>query len=340
MSVLDRLTLPTAGLPHQLIDVEAKWDAPSWARLWEMGVGKTWPTIVEAALLFAANMIDCLVVVAPKAAALNFVVDQVKQHMPPDVNAKSFAYSIPDRDKSWHKAGLDELLTHWRQRAGLVVLTVSYEAIMKDECKEILKALARCRQLSDKSWVGDGRMLIVADESALLGNDGSQRTQRAYSLSSVAGYRRILEGTPVTNNPLNIYPQMKFLDPDYWKKYRIFSYEEFQAMFCVIKKSPNLTVKSKWIDRTTGKPRDIMVPKIVGYQNLKALNEMLLAGASRLTTEEAGIKLPPQHYQRIKFKLTAKQRKLYDTLKKECMVYLALPPTARLGLRARRGPGR
>ena len=125
-SVLDRLTLPTAGLPHQVSDVEAKWDAPSWGRLWEMGVGKTWPTIVEAALLFQANLIDCLVVVAPKAAALNFVVDQVKQHMPPDVNACCHAYSIPDRQKDWHIASLDKLLAHWRARAGLVVLTVSY----------------------------------------------------------------------------------------------------------------------------------------------------------------------------------------------------------------------
>jgi SNF2 family DNA or RNA helicase len=309
------MLLKTEGLPHQNEDLANHWQDPEWGRLWEMGVGKTWPTLIESAMLFHANRIDVLIIAGPKAAAKNWVLDQIPKHLPDDVNPMVWAYSVPDRNKVFHRQAIERLRDHWKARRGLAVLSVSYEGVLTDECKELLKELMGARKLPDGTWVGNGRSMLVADESSYLGNDDSQRTQRMYSLGSIAGYRRILEGTPVTNDPRNVYPQMKFLNRDYWNRYRIFSFREFTTTFCKIVKSKHLTVKTKG-------GREVMIPKVVGYQNLDQLNRMLLAGASRLTTEEAGIHLPEKTYTRLRFELHPKQRKVYDDLKKTFMAEL------------------
>lgn len=309
------VSLPTSGLPHQVKDLDENGDKEEWGRLWEMGVGKTWPTLVEAAQLFVDNRIDVLVIVAPKAVAVNWVIDQVPRHLPLDVNAYCVAYDIPKSRTQEHRARVEVLRRHWRERRGLAVLAVSYEGVMDDTCKELLKELLGAQRLPDKTWRGSGRSMIVADESSYIGNNDSQRTQRSYTLGECAGYRRILEGTPVTNNPQNVYSQMKFLRMNYWDRYGIHSYKAFTAAFCKIRKHKNLTVKTRG-------GREVMVPKIVGYQNLEQLKKMLLAGASRLTTEEAGIHLPPQNYQRLRFAMHPTQRKVYDQLRREFMVEL------------------
>lgn len=302
---------PTTGLVHQLADVTQRGDRHAWARLWEMGVGKTWPTLVEAAQLYADKLIDVLVIVAPKSVAVNWILDQIPKHMPPEVNAACHAFDIVTRKTDHHVRAVHRLLEHKRQRRGLVVLACSYEGVLEESCKDLLKTL-----MLDDQARPTGRSMLVADESSYIANNDSKRTQRMYSLASIAGYRRILEGTPVTNDPRNIYSQMVFLDERYWSKYGIRSYVAFTSTFCKIVKPKNLTV----IHKASGK--SVRVPKVVGYQNLDYLQKLLLAGASRLTTEEAGIHLPAQTYQRLRFDLHPKQRKVYDQLRRDMLADL------------------
>ncbi len=54
---------------------------------------------------------------------------------------------------------------------------------------------------------------IVVDESIKIKNSGAKRTQRLLDYSTLAEYKLILNGTPLTRNILDIYPQMQFLDP-------------------------------------------------------------------------------------------------------------------------------
>ena len=55
--------------------------------------------------------------------------------------------------------------------------------------------------------------LMAIDESTTIKNPSAKRTKNIIELSSKAKYRRILTGSPVTKNPLDLYSQCQFLSP-------------------------------------------------------------------------------------------------------------------------------
>ena len=55
--------------------------------------------------------------------------------------------------------------------------------------------------------------LVAVDESTTIKNPGAKRTKNIISIAPRAQYRRILTGSPVTKNPLDLYSQCEFLDP-------------------------------------------------------------------------------------------------------------------------------
>ena len=54
---------------------------------------------------------------------------------------------------------------------------------------------------------------MAIDESTTIKNPKAKRTKNILSLSSICKYRRIMTGSPVTRNPLDLYSQCEFLDP-------------------------------------------------------------------------------------------------------------------------------
>lgn len=54
---------------------------------------------------------------------------------------------------------------------------------------------------------------IVVDESIKIKNSGAKRTKRLMQLSELATYKLVLNGTPLTKNLLDLWPQMTFLSP-------------------------------------------------------------------------------------------------------------------------------
>src|SRR5690606_38936368 len=89
--------------------------------------------------------------------------------------------SIADRDA--------QLAGPWPEDV-LRVAVVNYEATWRME-----EALAK--------FVKDG--LIIADEGHRIKTPGAQQSKTMGRLGRVAGYRLLLTGTPVTQNPLDIW---------------------------------------------------------------------------------------------------------------------------------------
>ena len=54
---------------------------------------------------------------------------------------------------------------------------------------------------------------MAIDESTTIKNPKAKRTKNILRLSKMAKYRRIMTGSPVTKNPLDLYSQCEFLDP-------------------------------------------------------------------------------------------------------------------------------
>lgn len=56
-------------------------------------------------------------------------------------------------------------------------------------------------------------IFAVVDESLKIKNGGAKRTQRLLTISKLCEYKLILNGTPLTNNVLDLYTQFQFLSP-------------------------------------------------------------------------------------------------------------------------------
>lgn len=69
---------------------------------------------------------------------------------------------------------------------------------------------------------------IVVDESLKIKNFGTKRTKRILELGKMAQYKLILNGTPISKNLLDIWPQMEFLSP----KILNMTLEQFRNTFC------------------------------------------------------------------------------------------------------------
>lgn len=76
--------------------------------------------------------------------------------------------------------------------------------------------------------VVESKPFIVVDESLKIKNIYSKRTQRILQLGGHAKYKLILNGTPISKNVLDLYPQMEFLSPKILKM----SYNEFKNKYC------------------------------------------------------------------------------------------------------------
>src|SRR5690606_38077747 len=154
----------------------------------EMGTGKTAAAVAVAGERFRRGEIQACLVVAPKSVLPVWQREFMTFAAFP-YHVKVLEGSIADRET--------DLIGPWLEGA-LRVAVVNYEATWRMET-----ALAR--------FVKGG--LIIADESHRIKTPGAQQSKAMGRLGQVAAYRLMLTGTPVTQNPLDIWSQYRFLDP-------------------------------------------------------------------------------------------------------------------------------
>lgn len=102
---------------------------------------------------------------------------------------------------------------------------------------------------------------IIVDESLKIKNFKAKRTQRVISLGHYAEYKLILNGTPLSKNLLDLFPQMLFLSP---KILGGMSENQFKDTFC------NYT---QIIKRTASRTQ--MREIITGYSNIDYLYSLI-----------------------------------------------------------------
>lgn len=150
----------------------------SAAYLMEMGTGKTLAAIAVAGKRFMEGKIKRLLVVAP-LSVLHVWESEFGKHA-------LYNYDIKK-----------QVLTTDFKGDSLEVFIVSYETSWRIG-DEIM------------SWKPD---MVIADESQRIKNTDSKRTQFLLDISRQVKYKLILTGTPVTQSPLDLFAQYKFLNP-------------------------------------------------------------------------------------------------------------------------------
>lgn len=102
---------------------------------------------------------------------------------------------------------------------------------------------------------------IVVDESLKIKNWEAKRTKRILALGKKAGYKLILNGTPLSRNLLDLWSQMEFLSP----KILNMTYSQFKNTFC----------KYTTITKTFANGRRAQKEFITGYENIDYLYSLI-----------------------------------------------------------------
>ena len=279
----------TKPYKHQDDVLKTSWPQTNWAYLMEMGTGKSKVCIDNAALLFETGKIDTFVVVAPKGVYRNWANLEIPAHMPDRISRKVVTWKA-GANKS-ERTALEDLLD---PSDDLRVLVMNVESLSTPKGRKYLTALLKSSQA-----------LLAVDESTAIKSPKASRTKALIKVGEFAKYRRILTGFPVTQSPMDLWAQCRFLDKTLLGECGD-NFFQFQYRYAVMKRQH---VGSHSFNR------------VVGYRNLEQLSSILKGFSSRITKDEC-LDLPSKIYTQRNIVLTDDQKRIYTELKEFALAHI------------------
>lgn len=265
---------------HQQAYLQRFWKSPVAALFADMGTGKSFMLINNAAMLYDQGDINGLLVVAPKGVYRNWANSQIPEHMPEHIVYRMAIWSPSPRKAE--QAKMDEL---FEVSEDLKILIMNIEAFSTD----------KGRKFAERFLLSHNAFMAI-DESTTIKTPTARRAKNASKAGKLAKFRRIATGSPVTKSPLDLYQQCDFLSPACLDSP---SFYTFQARYCVTVERSVATHSFK---------------QIVGYRRLDELQEKLNRFSFRVKKEEC-LDLPEKLYTRREVELTDEQTKAYAQMK-------------------------
>jgi SNF2 family DNA or RNA helicase len=171
-----------------------------YALLMEMGCGKSLTTIAVAGRAYLNGFINKLLIIAPKSL-LEVWKDEFSKFADFPYSLYVLQGSSKKKKKQLELAGGE----------GLQVVVINYKSVSRLE--EVIL-----------NWKPD---FMVCDESTRIKNPAAKTSWAVHRISKHCKYRMILTGSPIVQNPLDIYSQYKMLDEDVFGT----SYKYFKACY-------------------------------------------------------------------------------------------------------------
>lgn len=266
----------------------------------DMGTGKSKVALDTAAWLYQQGKIDLLLLIVPSTLIANWVEKEIPQHLPDACNPLVLRWQSGVETKAKTREINSFLVPLPPNRQRLKILAINVEALSTQP-----KHYDRKLRPLFKKLLAVHRTLAVVDESSCIKTPGSNCTRRVRGIGRQVDYRRILNGTLITNSPLDAYSQMAFLNPDILGHY---SYESFKGHY------------AEWRIETTRAGQNYAV--IDRYVRLDELHERIMRYCSRVTKDEC-LDLPPKVYTTRDLQMSVEQQKRYDALRNERTMWLA-----------------
>ena len=272
----------TAPFQHQANVLERCWEHTNWALFLEMGTGKSKICIDNVGLLYEEGLINTFVVVAPKGVYRNWAKQELPKHLPD---------RIPQTMVIWNptptKAQKNALKSILEPSDSLRIFIVNVEALSTFTGQRFLERLLKSSEA-----------LLAIDESTTIKSPKARRTKALIRIGELAKYRRILTGSPVTQSPLDLWAQCRFLGKDLLGDVGD-NYYQFQYRYAVMKR------------RQLGSHSFNLV---VGYRDLDRLSWLLRSFSSRIRKDEC-LDLPPKIYTQRSIALSDDQARIYNELR-------------------------
>lgn len=234
--------------PHQQLALPRLGEG-NYMLAWEPGVGKTRPALVAASHYKKPSLYLCP---APLRNQIGQVASTTHGHGNVQVIQSGRDALDPD--------------------AHLVVC--SYEQASD---------VQRWKEFMSREWAA-----LILDEAHYVKNTQAKRTKAVYGarIASPGALWRAAErvwpltGTPILNDPTELWPHVSRLWPEVLLELEITTADQWMREFCVVRDTP-------------------YGPKIVGGRNLSRLNQILKPRMSRLTLAETQPDMPPVLIDRI-----------------------------------------
>jgi SNF2 family DNA or RNA helicase len=277
----------TKPYKHQMTALEKSWHKETYAYFMEMGTGKTKVLIDNMAMLYDKGKIDGALIIAPKGVVKTWYEQEIPTHLPDHIENVTVLWQPNITKKQQEK--LESL---FEIETALHILVMNVEAFSTDKGMKFAS-----------KFLNSHKVLMAIDESTTIKTPTAKRTKNIIKLGNYSKYRRIMTGSPVTKNPLDLYTQCLFLDP-YLLDFQ--SYYAFRNRHAVMK---SMHVRGRTIQ------------VVHAFQNLAELSEKLQGFSYRVLKEDC-LDLPPKNWTKRHITLSKEQQKVYDQMKKEALATL------------------
>jgi SNF2 family DNA or RNA helicase len=272
---------------HQLTALEKSWNRESYAYFMEMGTGKTKVLIDNLAMLYDKGKVNGALIIAPKGVVGTWYNNELPNHLPNHIENVTVLWQSNITKKQQEK-----LETLYEIGTALHILIMNVEAFSTDKGIKFAEKFLSCHNT-----------LMAVDESTTIKNPAAKRTKNILGLAQEAKYRRIMTGSPVTKNPLDLFSQCYFLDPFHLDHD---SYYSFRMRYAVMK-TANIAGRK--------------IQLVNGFKNLGELSDKLQPFSYRVLKEDC-LDLPDKIFIKRQIKLSPDQFKLYEQMKKEALAIL------------------
>ena len=277
----------TEPYAHQLQALGACHNKENFALFMEMGTGKSKVLIDNISMLYDRGKINSALIVAPKGVYRNWERQEIPIHMPEHIKYQIITWSPATTKKQ--ETENRKLFIHDED---LVIFLMNIEAF----------STKKGLRIAEKFLLSHSTLMAI-DESTTIKSPTASRTKTVLKLRTLAKYRRILTGSPVTKSPLDLYTQCFFLDPDYLD---FSSYYTFKNRYSIM------------VDRNVGSHSFKLV---TGYRRLDELNQKLENFSYRVLKEDC-LDLPEKIYMKRIVPLSPEQLKAYTEMKKHAITEL------------------
>jgi SNF2 family DNA or RNA helicase len=251
----------------------------NFAYFMEMGTGKTKVAIDNAAYLFKEKQIQLVIVIAPNSVYQNWI-KEIETHCP-----------VEDYNIFVHK--VDKKFQYLADKLNFYLINV--EAFSHQSGVQTLMPIL----------LNLGRYtMMILDESTTIKNREAKRTKAICKLGTMAGYKRILTGSPITKSPLDLYTQCSFLSPSLLG---FKSFLSFRNRYCMMEPIP------------VSNDRVIMIPKY--FINLHELEDKLKSFSYRVRKEDC-LDLPEKIYQQRFVEFTLEQKRVYKQMQEQAFAII------------------
>jgi SNF2 family DNA or RNA helicase len=272
---------------HQLTALEKSWNKETYAYFMEMGTGKTKVLIDNMSMLYDKGKIDGALIIAPKGVIKTWYEQEIPTHLPDHIENVSVLWQ-----SNITKSQQEKLESLFEIETALHILIMNVEAFSTEKGVKFAS-----------KFLNSHKVLMAIDESTTIKTPTAQRTKNIIKIGGMSKYRRIMTGSPVTKNPLDLYTQCEFLDP-YLLDFA--SYYAFRNRYAVMK---------------TMHVRGRSIQTVHAFQNLAELSDKLKGFSYRVLKEDC-LDLPPKNWTKRHITLSKEQQKVYDEMKKTALATL------------------